>query len=150
MLSVVSNLGAMNAQRQFKITGASIKKSMEKLSSVVYPQVRKVCLSFMEDAEKSGAAAALVDAPQLFEAGFEGDYDLIAALVAPKKVRLQRIKARDGISGKAALARMAHQMTAREYAARADLAINNDGKTDLGKAVEALMRTIGKMNGAED
>lgn len=33
MLSVVNNLGAMNAQRQFNITGASIKKSMEKLSS---------------------------------------------------------------------------------------------------------------------
>ena len=33
MLSVVHNLGAMNAQRQFNITGASIKKSMEKLSS---------------------------------------------------------------------------------------------------------------------
>ena len=33
MLSVVSNLGAMNAQRQFNITGSSVKKSMEKLSS---------------------------------------------------------------------------------------------------------------------
>ena len=33
MLSVTSNLGAMNAQRQFNITGASIRKSMEKLSS---------------------------------------------------------------------------------------------------------------------
>ena len=33
MLSVVNNLGAMNAQRQFNITGASIKKSTEKLSS---------------------------------------------------------------------------------------------------------------------
>ncbi len=33
MLSVVNNLGAMNAQRQFNITGASIKQSMEKLSS---------------------------------------------------------------------------------------------------------------------
>ncbi|MCR5411230.1 MAG: hypothetical protein K6E90_09680 [Lachnospiraceae bacterium] len=33
MLSVVNNVGAMNAQRQFNITGASIKKSMEKLSS---------------------------------------------------------------------------------------------------------------------
>lgn len=33
MLSVVNNLGAMNAQRQFNITGDTIKKSMEKLSS---------------------------------------------------------------------------------------------------------------------
>ena len=33
MLSIANNLGAMNAQRQFNITGASIKKSMEKLSS---------------------------------------------------------------------------------------------------------------------
>ena len=33
MLSVISNLAAMNAQRQFNITGGSIKKSMEKLSS---------------------------------------------------------------------------------------------------------------------
>lgn len=33
MLSVISNLGAMNAQRQFNITGSTIKKSIEKLSS---------------------------------------------------------------------------------------------------------------------
>jgi len=33
LLSVVNNLDAMNAQRQFNITGASTKKSMEKLSS---------------------------------------------------------------------------------------------------------------------
>ena len=33
MISVVTNLGAMNAQRQFNITGRSISKSMEKLSS---------------------------------------------------------------------------------------------------------------------
>ena len=33
MISVVNNLGAMNAQRQFNVTGDSIKKSMEKLSS---------------------------------------------------------------------------------------------------------------------
>ncbi len=33
MLSIANNLGAMNAQRQFNITGASIKQSMEKLSS---------------------------------------------------------------------------------------------------------------------
>lgn len=33
MLSVVSNLGAMNAQRQFNITGDTIRKSTEKLSS---------------------------------------------------------------------------------------------------------------------
>ena len=33
MLSVVNNLSAMNAQRQFNITGVSLKKSTEKLSS---------------------------------------------------------------------------------------------------------------------
>ena len=33
MLSVVNNLGAMNAQRQFNITGGTLSKSMEKLSS---------------------------------------------------------------------------------------------------------------------
>ena len=33
MVSVVNNLSAMNAQRQFNITGSTIRKSMEKLSS---------------------------------------------------------------------------------------------------------------------
>ena len=33
MVSVVNNLSAMNAQRQFNITGSTVKKSMEKLSS---------------------------------------------------------------------------------------------------------------------
>ena len=121
--------------------------AMKKMSAVVYPEVRKVCLSFLENAEKKGAFAALVDAPQLFEAGFEGDYDMIIALVASKKLRIQRIRARDGITVRAAQNRMAHQMSAKEYSSRADVTIRNDGKSDLSGSVDGLLASLDKKGG---
>lgn len=112
---------------------------MEKLSKLIYPLVRQSCLAFLKERESLGALAAAVDAPQLFEAGFEEDYDLILAVTAPVELRIRRIMKRDGITEERALERIAHQMTEKEYAARSHALLVNDEKENLE---EALLRVL--------
>ena len=117
----------------------SKKENMERLQAMVYPMVRAACIAFLEERERSGAPAAVVDAPQLFEAGFEGDYDLIVAVTAPLEVRILRIMERDGIGREAALEWIGKQLSEEEYIARSGAVLQNDGETDLTAAVLAIL-----------
>ena len=116
--------------------------AMKTLLALVYPAVRKKCKAFFEAQEASGKKAAVIDAPQLFEAGFEEDVDLIVTVDAPEDLRLQRVIARDGISEEYALQRMKRQRTGEEYAACSHYVLVNDGKNDVEAALDALLCKI--------
>ena len=111
---------------------------MKRVQELVYPLVRAECLAFLEEQERVGAKAAVVDAPQLFEAGFEGDYQLILCVSAPKEERLSRIMKRDGISKEEALLRMSGQMSLEDYEKRCHALIKNGA----GDCPEKQLREI--------
>ena len=117
-------------------------EAMKKLANLVYPPVRQRCLGYLEKAEEVGYSAAAVDAPQLFEAGFEKDYDCILCVTAPEEERLRRIVLRDGISAEQAKLRMKNQKTEEEYRMRSDFVLNN-GADD--RPEETLAQILGKM-----
>jgi dephospho-CoA kinase len=71
-------------------------------------------------------SAVLVDAPLLYESGFDGKCDAVIAVLAPVEVRKQRIMARDGLSEERADARLNMQKTDDFYTSRARYVIIND------------------------
>ena len=89
----------------------------------VLAEVRVRCASLAAD----GIAAVVVDAPQLFESGFNVECDHVLAVLAPPDVRLSRIMMRDGLSLSAATARLRAQKSDEFFVTRADAVINNDG-----------------------
>ena len=119
------------------------ENKMQALYALVYPAVRALCRDFLRDAAKNGCRAAAVDAPQLFEAGFEGDYDEIISISAPKRERLARILRRDGIGKEQALLRMAHQMSQRAYNNRATAVIHNGARDDASEQLDRLLEKWG-------
>lgn len=125
----------------------SDEKMMEKLLRTVYPEVRREILSFFEKNAVADAPAVAVDAPQLFEAGFESDFDAVLCVTAPKSLRLSRVTARDGISRAEALLRFSHQMPAREYEKRSTAVIRNNGKRDVKKDLDDILLRYGVGNG---
>ena len=125
----------------------SDEKMMEKLLRTVYPEVRREILSFFEKNAAADAPAVAVDAPQLFEAGFESDFDAVLCVTAPKSLRLSRVTARDGISRAEALLRFSHQMPAREYEKRSTAVIRNNGKRDVKKDLDNILLRYGVWNG---
>jgi len=92
----------------------------------------------------AGAAAAVVDAPLLFESGFDSECDFTVAVTAPKEVRLRRVMARDGITHDAAELRMKAQHDCEWYASRAGFVIvNNGGLDEVGPQIEEICTKMG-------
>ncbi len=81
----------------------------------------------------------IIDAPLLFEAGYEKECDLTVALIAPAEDRLARLCARDSRPAEALRARMAAAPADSFYTSRADMTVVNSG--DL-KALRAEAEMI--------
>lgn len=79
---------------------------------------------------KSGAWAVVVDAPLLFESGFDKKCDFIVAAVAPEQLLVERIMMRDSINVDAAIRRLAVQLSDAEVRRRADHIIETDTTSD--------------------
>ena len=75
----------------------------------------------------AGDAAAIIDAPLLFESGFNVWCDWTVAVIADREVRIGRIMARDGISRESAANRIDCQPPEKFYIKRCDYIIYNNG-----------------------
>ena len=82
----------------------------------------------------------IVDAPLLYESGFDKECDAVIAVLASRALRAERIKSRDGIDEVAAFSRINAQPSDDFYTARADFIIYNeaDGETVKKEAVKIL------------
>jgi dephospho-CoA kinase len=80
----------------------------------------------------------VVDAPLLFEAGLEKDFDATVLVDCPAPERVRRVVRRDGLTAAQARRRMAAQWPSARKRAKADLTIDNDGsRKDLIVKVRA-------------
>ena len=87
--------------------------------------------------------AAIVDAPVLFESGFDRECDILVAVVAERELRIDRIMSRDGITRKAAEQRIDSQLSDDELISRCDYVIRNDYDLSyLKQEVRTLLKTI--------
>jgi dephospho-CoA kinase len=93
---------------------------------------------------KNGARAAIIDAPQLYEAGVERECDWVVAVLAPRQVRLDRIVARDGISPEAAARRIDAQKPDTFYREHCDAILENDG--NIAALEEQICAFLNKYN----
>lgn len=76
--------------------------------------------------EAEGKRAAAVDAPQLFESGFDRECGRILVVLAPYEHRLARVTARDGLTEAQATARLNASHSDSFFRERADAVLVND------------------------
>lgn len=76
----------------------------------------------------------VMDVPLLYETGLDGWCDEIWCAYVPQKEQIKRLRARDGLTRKAALERIRAQMPAREKANRADRVIRTDRDREASAA----------------
>ena len=89
----------------------------------ILEQVRIRCDAY----EAQNVPAVLIDAPVLFESGFDKECDRTLAVLAAPSVRLSRIMERDGLSHEASVTRMKAQPSDDFYIQRADTVVYNNG-----------------------
>ena len=120
----------------------SSPERLEALNAAVLPLVIEKLTAIAEEYKKMGAALLIIDAPTLFEAGYDRSCDLTVSVLASKELRIERISRRDGISEYDALLRTDAQKDDSFYYERSDFVIINDGDEDMLslKADELLLR----------
>ena len=118
-------------------------EKLGRLNTISHYYVLCTVREIISDAQARGYFGVIVDAPLLFESGFDRECDAIIAVIASKEKRVSRIIARDGISAADAMKRIANQLSDEFLASRADYIItNNDTAEDLSRQVECVVNKI--------
>ena len=108
----------------------------------VHPLIRAAAEEQLAALRSAGTAAAVLDVPLLFEAGWDTLSDEIWVVSVPPDVQLARRMARNPEMGEVeARARIAAQMPLAEKCARADVVIDNSGpRAETQRRVRARWR----------
>lgn len=124
----------------------SSKEKLELLNATVLPLVIEKMQKIANDYEKNGAKLLVIDAPTLFEAGYDKSCDITVSILAPENIRVERISERDEISIDDAVLRTNAQKNDSFYYERSDRIIINDSTEDAlkEKANALICELLGK------
>ena len=114
------------------------------LNTVTHTYVMAEIRKALPEYEARGAEAVLLDAPQLFEAGADGECDIVLGVIADDEVCLSRIMARDGLTREEAHRRLSAQHDNAYFRARCDAVIENNGTVrELELEIRRFLKEFG-------
>lgn len=127
---IIGTDGALNRKALADIVFSSVDsiKNRILLQEITHRHILNATREQLQIYSRTGVPAAIVDAPLLFESGFNKECDVIVAVVADRSLRISRIMERDSLSLHEADRRINSQMSDEELIARSDYVINNNGE----------------------
>lgn len=127
-----------------KVFGKGNEERLEKLNSTVHDHILGRTRELIGEYFSMGARGVIVDAPALFESGFDRECEAIVCVVASENERVKRIMVRDGISEDSARRRISSQISDEELIAKADFVVYNydSGCGSDGETVDELVSDI--------
>ncbi len=122
----------------------SDSESLAMLNRITHTYVMATIRKKLEDYRREEVRAAVLDAPQLFEAEANRDCNIIVSVLANRETRIERIMQRDGIDRDAAEKRLAAQKSDEFFRTHSDYIIeNNDDLQNILPAVQRILRETG-------
>lgn len=117
----------------------SDKDELEFLTKTTHKYIIEKIKQWLFEREIAGDKMVIIDAPQLFDAGADMYCNFKLCVLADREIRLERIKARDGISSEAALSRINSQNDDEYFKQRCEYVIYNNGSTSkLERSAEKI------------
>ena len=114
------------------------------LNGITHKYVLDETANRLEAFRKEGKIAAFVDAPLLYESGFDAACDAVIAVLAPRDIRRSRIISRDGLSAERADARLNMQKPDEFFRKKTDLILWNQGNVeDLKQQIRKIAVQLG-------
>jgi dephospho-CoA kinase len=105
--------------------------------------VRAAQKEFLAQAQREGAAVAVLDIPLLLETGGHERVDKVAVVSAPPEVQRERVLARPGMTEEKFAAMIRRQMPDSEKRRRADFVVDTGrGIESAREQVRAILRTL--------
>ena len=121
----------------------SSEKDRKAYTDVIMPFIRLEIEKRLDELESKGYEAAILDAPLLFEEGFEKDMDCSILIYAEPSVQLQRLMKRNEITEEEARRMITSQMPVKKKLELADYVVDNSG--DLEQTKEEIDIVFMKM-----
>ena len=122
---------------------------LSKLERLVHAEIRSRREAFLTQAKNSGAKAAILDIPLLYETGSETQVDKVIVISSSAEMQRQRALARPGMNEDRLAMVLARQLPDAEKQARADAVIrNNSTIQELQNQLHALCGQWGLINNA--
>lgn len=116
----------------------------EQLNSITHRYVMEEVKTQVERLRRDGVPVVVFDAPQLFEANAHRACGAVVSVLADRRLRLERIVARDGISPEAAMRRINAQKRDEFFKANSDYIIENNGSFEaLTPQVHRILKELG-------
>lgn len=125
----------------FESQDASAK--LGKLNEITHKYIKIKTTEHMREYERKGCCAVLIDAPVLFESGFDSMCDVTICVTAPYEEKLERIVKRDGISKEKAQARLKAQLSDCELRKRCTYELDNTNGCDLEGQIDFILKDLG-------
>jgi len=120
--------------------------AMKRLEQIVHPMLRAHHQRFLDDAEASGAAIAVVDVPLLFETGGEKRVDAVVVVTTTPEQQRERILARDNMTPDKLDAILARQLPDAEKRKRADFVVDTShGLDPVRERIREILASAAKM-----
>lgn len=112
---------------------------LRKLNDIVHSAVID---DFHRWAESQNNKAVIFESAIIFENHLESHFDTTIAVISPKKLRIERIKRRSGLSDKEILNRIANQASNHTLREKADFVIVNNEKSAIIPQIELILQHI--------
>ena len=142
---ILSESGTLNrtALAELVFSGKEAVAKRVRLNEITHKFILDETRSRLSKYKAIGYRFAVVDAPVLFESGFDKECDFIICVTADRELRIERITLRDRISKEKAEMRINSQIPEDVIASRCDYVINNNGDLEsLRIAVHNAVREI--------
>jgi len=107
-------------------TAFSSRENLDMLNKITHRHILNECRRVILDMQNAGREAVIIDAPLLFESGFDKSCDVIIAVIADPQKRMERIIKRDSITAEQAGTRIKNQKSDKFFIENSDYAIYND------------------------
>ena len=119
----------------------SDQSKLDSLNQIIHPAVKEDFQLWKEGQFEKGKLVCIRESAILFESKTHLDCDLIIAVAAQEKIRIDRVKKRDGVSESNVRSRMAKQMDQESVLDQSDVCIDNSGKVAVLPQIIAVYQT---------
>ena len=121
----------------------SSREKLDMLNKITHKHILCECSRILLDMQSAGRKAVIIDAPLLFESGFEKNCEVVISVVADSETCISRIIKRDKIEREQAENRIKNQKSDSFFIENSDYVIYNDSDyADIYIQVSKIYHTI--------
>ena len=122
--------------------GQGAKERLNILNRITHKYIKTETEALISSYKKRGYFAVLIDAPVLFESGFDKMCDVTICVTAPYEEKLERIMKRDGISYEKAVARLNSQLSDDVLRKKCTFELVNKNGADLDGQIHSVLKSL--------